>query len=137
MGIEAGGQIAALALLACLLIAAAVVIARRVRLTPGERERRRRIQIHRTGRMGDGFITDFQDATLFFTYSVRGVEYAASQEVADLRNLLPSDPAAVVGGHVTLKYAPRNPANSIVLCEEWSGLHARGAREAQFNSGPA
>jgi hypothetical protein len=130
----AGEQVAALALLAGTLVVGAIAIMRRVRLGPGERERRRRLLIHRTGRMGDGFITDFQDATLFYTYSVRGVEYAASQEVADLRNVLPADPAAIVGWPVTLKYAPRNPANSIVLCEEWSGLHRRGNHAA--NPGP-
>ena len=38
-----------------------------------------------------------------------------------LRALLPSDPTAV-NGVVVVKYDPRNPANSMVLCEQWSGL---------------
>jgi len=38
-----------------------------------------------------------------------------------LQALLPSNPMSVIGP-AQVKFDPRNPANSIVLCEEWSGL---------------
>ena len=34
-------------------------------------------------------------------------------------------PGTVLVGPVTLKYSTRNPANSIIICEEWSGLRQR------------
>jgi hypothetical protein len=49
------------------------------------------------------------------------VEYTACQDLADLQSLLPSDRWSAIGP-ASIKYDPRNPANSIVLCEEWSGL---------------
>jgi hypothetical protein len=33
--------------------------------------------------------------------------------------------SAALAGPAIVKYIPRNPANSIVICEEWSGLRAR------------
>jgi len=33
-------------------------------------------------------------------------------------------------GVANLKYSPKNPANSILICEEWSGLRAKGAPQA-------
>jgi hypothetical protein len=35
--------------------------------------------------------------------------------------LLPRDPGRLIGP-ASVKYEPANPANSIVLCEGWSGL---------------
>ena len=113
-----------LALLAGFLVALGVWTVRLVRVAPAERERRRRLQVNRCGRMSDGMLTDVSADTLYFSYSVRGVEYTASQEVTSLRELLPEDRDSLIGA-VTLKYLPRNPANSIVVCEEWSGLRRR------------
>jgi hypothetical protein len=31
-------------------------------------------------------------------------------------------------GPASLKYAPRNPANSILICERWSGLRVSGSQ---------
>jgi hypothetical protein len=68
-------------------------------------------------------ITDFHDDTLYYTYEVRGVQYEASQDVASLRECLPADPERLIGV-VGMKYSQNNPANSILVCEEWSGLRA-------------
>jgi len=38
--------------------------------------------------------------------------------------LLPADRMSMVGP-ASVKYDPRNPANSIVLCEQWSGLRGK------------
>lgn len=116
-------QLAALCGLAIVLIALAIYIALRVRPTPEKRERKRRFQVNRLGRLGDAVITEATDSTLYYSYSVRGVQYAASQDVSALRERLPADPDRLIG-LASLKYAPNNPANSILICEEWSGLRA-------------
>jgi hypothetical protein len=90
------------------------------RVTPEERERRRRAVLAATGKMGDATLVEFRDNNLFYSYFVRGVEYTASQEVSALADRLPDDLSNV--GAVSVKYDPRNPANSIVVAEQWSGL---------------
>jgi hypothetical protein len=62
---------------------------------------------------------------MHYSYTVRGVEYLATQDLSALVDVLPA-PAATLIGPATVKYTPRNPANSIVICEEWSGLRAGG-----------
>ena len=76
--------------------------------------------LHRAGKMGDANLVDIQDGLLVYSYAVRGVEYTASQDVSQLKTFLPADFSSCA--HVAVKYDPRNPANSIVLAEEWSGL---------------
>jgi hypothetical protein len=120
---SAGAQLAALCGLSAVLIALAILIALRVRGTPEKRERKRRLLVHREGRLGDAMLTEASADTLYYSYSIRGVQYTASQDVATLREHLPADPERLIG-HVTLKYATNNPANSILICEEWSGLRA-------------
>ena len=122
----AGTQIAILSGLAVALVALAVWIALRVHGTPEKRERRRRLAIHRQGRLGEALITEADEGVLFYSYSVGGVYYTASQDVSALGHLLPADRNRLVGLS-SVKYFPRNPANSILLCEEWSGLRARTA----------
>ena len=97
---------------------------RRRRLTPGERERRRRIGIGRQGRMTDGLVTDTHDGVLYYSYSVHGVHYATSQDISGLLDRLPAGAAMLVGA-ATVKFLQRNPADSIVLSEEWSGFRPR------------
>jgi hypothetical protein len=119
-----GDRLALLSTLACLLAALALMIVYRMKMTPPERERRRRLKLNLLGRMGDAIVTDAHDNTLYFSYTISGVAYHASQDVAMLRHLLP-DALSLVIGAATIKYLPRNPANSIVICEQWSGLRIR------------
>lgn len=114
-------QIAALSGLAIVLIALAIYVALRVHGTPEKRERKRRLYVNRTGRLGDALVTEVSEATIYYSYSIRGVQYTASQDVSTLSDRLPEDPERLIGV-VSLKYAPKNPANSILICEEWSGL---------------
>jgi hypothetical protein len=90
------------------------------RVTPEERERRRRAMLVARGKMGDAVLVEIREDLLFFTYSVRGVEYTASQDVSALRDQVPLDLSSILA--VAVKYLPQNPANSIVLAEDWSGL---------------
>ncbi len=100
----------------------------RMRRNPKDKEKRRRLQVNQQGRLGDATITEVQENTIFYEYSVRRVLYTASQDVAQLREQMPGDLERLIGP-VTLKYSPQNPANSILLCEEWSGL--RGVAPAK------
>ena len=72
------------------------------------------------GKLGDANLVDIHDDLLVYSYAVSGVEYTASQDVSKLKMLLPDDLASL--GHIAMKYDARNPANSIVMSEEWSGL---------------
>lgn len=90
------------------------------RVAPEERERRRRAELAVSGKMGDATLVEFHDNNLFYSYLVRGVEYTACQEVSSLIELLPDDLSSM--GAVSVKYDPRNPANSIVVAERWTGL---------------
>jgi hypothetical protein len=92
-------------------------------ITPEERERKRRNDLAAKGKMGDASVIDFREGHIFYTYDVRGVEYTASQDISAIAQLVPADLALAVG-HVLVKYDPRNPANSVILSEEWSGFRA-------------
>jgi hypothetical protein len=93
------------------------------RPTSEELERRRRLGINQAGKMADGMILDVLETRIEYSYDVRGVEYIATQDISALQDRIPSSRMSVAGP-VGVKYDPRNPANSIVLCEKWSGLRS-------------
>jgi hypothetical protein len=97
----------------------------RPRVTSEERERLRRLMVNGKGKLGDGEIVDFEGAAIVYSYKVGGVGYTAAQDVMSLEALLPSNHMSMIGPAL-VKFDPRNPANSIVLCEEWSGLRSVG-----------
>ena len=101
--------------------AVAVLLARRLRIGPQEKERRRRLAVNAQGRMSDALITDIENNVLTYTYSVGGVTYTATQDISSLLDRLPPEAGRMVGP-AWLKYSVQNPANSIVVCEQWSGL---------------
>lgn len=103
-------------------VAAWLIPNSRKKLTPAERERRRRLTVNARGRTGNAMIVDYRDGVLCYTYSVGGLEYTASQDLSALPELLPVDPAILIATPATLKYLAANPANSILVCEEWTGL---------------
>jgi len=116
--------VALLLRLAVLLLALAAWIVIRVRRKSSDREQRRRLAVNARGRLGDATITDVSADTIYYSYTVNGVVYEGSQDVSQLSSLIPSEPERLIGP-ASLKYQPRNPANSIVICEEWSGLRRR------------
>jgi hypothetical protein len=115
---------AVLLALAVVLVALGALIGyrawKRSRTTPEERELRRRAALVGHGKMSDAMLVEIRDDLLFYSYGVRGVEYTASQDVSMLKQFMPPDFSAIDA--VSVKYDPRNPANSIVLAEQWSGL---------------
>jgi hypothetical protein len=90
------------------------------RVPPEERERQRRIALVAHGKMGDATLVEIREDHLFYAYLVRGVEYTASQDLGRLKDHMPELTSVTA---VSVKYDPRNPANSIILAEGWSGLH--------------
>ena len=102
----------------------------RGRITFEERERRRRRQVNLAGRITDGIVTEVHTSQsptgavshlLHYSYDLHGMNYAASQDITALGAHLSRDPRRIAGP-VSVKYLPGNPSNSIVVCEEWSGL---------------
>ena len=104
------------------LLAVAIYIIVRIRRTPKDKEQRRRLDVNSNGRLGDATILEISGDAIFYEYSVRGITYTASQDISKLRELIPGDPQRLIGRPASLKYSSQNPANSILLCEEWSGL---------------
>ncbi|HUJ51323.1 MAG TPA: hypothetical protein VLW25_14030 [Bryobacteraceae bacterium] len=118
-----------LILAALAVVALGVYLLLRWRRKPKDKEKRRRLTVNQYGRIGDATITDMQGDTLFYSYSVRGVSYTASQDVAALRDQMPANMERLIGRAASLKYSPQNPANSILICELWSGLRSSSIRE--------
>jgi hypothetical protein len=112
------------------LVAAGAYVVLRIRRQPKDKEQRRRLLVNLHGRLGDATITDAADSVLYYEYSVRGVTYTASQDISQLRQQIATDLEQLIGRPASLKYSPQNPANSILLCEEWSGLRAGAAPPA-------
>jgi hypothetical protein len=132
-GLTATPAVVAIAVCAAVIAVAIILIVRgylKRRPTPEELERRRRVTIHQAGKMGDGEILDVEAASssIVYSYTVAGVVYTASQDVSAVKSRLPEDLMTMVGP-VCIKFDPRNPANSIVVCEDWSGLRNRLLKE--------
>jgi hypothetical protein len=118
---------------ALVIVVAGIVLSRRFRrrISPDELEKRRRQFVHRNGKPGNGEIIDVDGATIFYSYDIAGVNYTTSQDIGGLGISLPADRMAVIGP-VSIRFVPANPANSIVACEEWSGLRHRDASPAKI-----
>jgi len=98
------------------------------RVSSDELERRRRMELALTGRIIDGVIVDTplfhqdeEDAAVLigYRYRIAGVVYECCQDVATLRS---ETEHFRIDLPVSIKYDPRNPANSIIVSENWSGL---------------
>ncbi len=95
-----------------------------------ERERERRLSVNEMGRITDGILmeaeaeSESQQTTsglLFYRYNAKGLEYSAAQDISDLVHLTPPG-NCLLGVPVHVKYHPQRPSDSIILCEQWSGL---------------
>jgi hypothetical protein len=93
------------------------------RITPEERERLRRTALATRGKLGDASLVEVRGEMVLYSYAIRGVEYIASQDMSSLHEYLPDEDS--LSGPVWIRYDAKNPANSIVLAETWTGLRAR------------
>ena len=138
--------------LAGLVVMAAIGIVVWLRRKPedaSEIERQRRAYLNKVGRIVEGQVLEISEHTppaeksrqsgsfakrniaatsngtqrlLYYTYSISGVTYETAQDVTGLEERLHLTRAAV-GQTASVKYDPSNPSNSILLADDWSGLH--------------
>lgn len=101
-----------------------------------EIERERRAYLNRIGRIVDGQVLEIVERPaeeggasksaihklLLYTYSISGVSYEAAQDITGLEERACLD-KVVSGQPAGVKYDPSNPSNSILIADDWSGLH--------------
>ena len=113
-------------------------------------ERQRRAYLNRVGRIVEGQVLEIvehvRDASdpaakphkmfqkhaapsvngtqklLYYTYSISGVTYETAQDITGLEEARHLGRVAA-GQTASVKYDPSNPSNSILLADDWSGLH--------------
>jgi hypothetical protein len=59
---------------------------------------------------------------LYYSYSISGVTYETAQDISGLEERVHLSRIAS-GQTASVKYDPSNPSNSILLADDWSGLH--------------
>lgn len=134
------------------MVLAAVVIFFWLRRTPpddAEIERQRRAYLNRVGRIVEGQVLEIVENAgnlspdgkaprpssasangnsqavqqlLYYTYAISGVTYETAQDITGLEQRLHLTRIAA-GQTASVKYDPSNPSNSILLADDWSGLH--------------
>lgn len=57
-----------------------------------------------------------------YSYSIRGVTYETAQDVTGMEERACLE-KIVAGQPASVKYDPANPSNSILIADDWSGLH--------------
>lgn len=120
---------------------------------PAEIERQRRLRLNRIGRIVEGQILEIEEEgqvtadplrvapavvrdapgnngkphpehhrVVFYRYLISGVTYETAQDLSGLEEKFAMD-TLVAGQPVSVKYDPAYPANSILMADDWSGLH--------------
>jgi hypothetical protein len=139
-----------LAGIALVAIVSAIFWLRRKPDTSMDRERERCAYLNRVGRIVEGQIIEVADHTapaeetsgsrmfqkraeaspngngprklLHYSYSISGVTYETAQDVTGLE--IRAQLSRVAAGQTaSVKYDPANPSNSILVADDWSGLH--------------
>jgi hypothetical protein len=117
--------------------------------TPEEIERRRRLHVNQVGRIAEGRVTELIQTSppdsgkrksgifscgngtvavpaarqmVCYTYSISGVTYETAQDVTGLEERVHLH-RIVAGQPASVKYDPSNPSNSILVADDWSGMH--------------
>ncbi len=109
------------------------------RPTPEQIEERRRKRLATSGRIVDGSLIDANPPdetarTIVYSYKIAGVTYECSQDVSMLGELVKN---LRLDYPVQVRYNQANPADSIVVAENWNGLwtnlwHAPLPRQSRF-----
>jgi hypothetical protein len=140
-----------LAGIAVVAIVSALLWMRRKPDTSMDRERERCAYLNRVGRIVEGQIIEVADHApqaseaggasrifhkhaeassngngtrklLHYSYSISGVTYETAQDVTGLEIRAQLNRVAA-GQTASVKYDPANPSNSILVADDWSGLH--------------
>ena len=126
-----------LTVVGCSIVSALAVLGHRRllgwrRKDPDEVERLRRLDVNRRGRITSAEIVDFLEPEpsaggeghrshlIVYKYEVAGVIYEVSQDVSALSGILSA--RRLADSRASVKHEPRTPTNSIIACEEWSGI---------------
>lgn len=134
------------------VVGGAVVMASRLMKRtpdPDELERARRSYVNKVGRIVDGQIVELIEVAappatdedtgrarskpgegpadtrrrlLGYTYAISGVSYETAQDITGLEERACLEKLAA-GQSASVKYDPANPSNSILIADDWSGLH--------------
>jgi len=136
---------------ALVALVAAYFLFRKRDTDPFEVERQRRLYLNKIGRIVEGQILEIVDKTtdvkpeapkrsakrkpaangsgdapdtrlLYYTYSISGVTYETAQDITGMEERACLG-HAVVGQAASVKYDPSNPSNSILIADDWNGLH--------------
>ena len=99
------------------------------RKSPEELERIRRLSVNRCGRIALAKVVDFIEATdaeatsrlVLYRYEVAAVTYEAAQEVSPMGRAMTAV-RFLSGRTASIKFDPKKPSNSIIVCEEWCGV---------------
>jgi hypothetical protein len=119
---------------------------------PEGEERRRRSQLNQVGRIVEGLVVELVETPaspepksasggmlskskiassgvadgmrrlIRYSYSISGVTYETAQDVTGLEERLCLERLAA-GQPASVKYDPANPSNSILVADDWSGIH--------------
>jgi hypothetical protein len=101
--------------------------------SPEELERLRRLDINHRGRIAAAHVVDLIESDgarnsarlIVYQYVIAGVTYEVAQDVSMLPGIFAS--AHGPGGLMaSVKYDPKRPTNSIIACEDWSGIREIG-----------
>jgi type II secretory pathway component PulM len=106
------------------------LIVRLRRPSAEEIERRRRERLATIGRITDGRLLDVRNLNgeegaealpevLFYSYRLAGVTYDCAQDVSKLQEYVKG---YQIDQSLQVRYDTRNPGNSIIVSESWSGL---------------
>jgi hypothetical protein len=132
-----------------LLAAAGIALwwSRRAGRDPQEAERRRRAHVNQVGRIVEGEVLEIRETfsgdlypgpkrpapangasngtprnVIVYSYSISGVTYQTAQDITGLEQRACLE-RIVTGLPVSVKYDPANPGNSILVADNWSGVH--------------
>jgi Protein of unknown function (DUF3592) len=137
---------------AAVIVAAAMLLHRHFQKPedPEGEERRRRFQLNQVGRIVEGLVVELVETPgspaaesssgiashqnplgggahgmrrlIRYSYSIAGVTYETAQDVTGLEERLCLERLAA-GQPASVKYDPSNPSNSILVADDWSGIH--------------
>jgi hypothetical protein len=106
----------------------AIYLRRRRVKDPVELERMRRQSLGRTGRITSGEVTGLIEPEgantallLVYRYDISGVTYEVMQDISTMPAVA-TIAHRLIGKGISVKYEMKRPTNSIVVCEQWSGL---------------
>jgi hypothetical protein len=114
---------------------------------PEEAERKRRLHLNQVGRIAEGQVVELAEheampppasrgifgrkarpiannrarQLVSYSYAISGVTYHTAQDITGLESQVRLE-RLVAGQPASIKYDPSNPADSILVADDWSGL---------------